>query len=312
MGVGEAVEVYDVFDSKLERRAALKLGQPLQGDEVMRANALKQFEQEAQTASRLDHPNVLPIVDYGVHEDQLFCVMPYFDGQSILRWAITERPSHAQWLNVFSLVFAALSHAHKQGVLHGDIKSSNVLVRGSASAPEVKLNDWGVAPALRQGAMRGAGELLGSSGSIDPALLRDVDRGWSAKSDLFAAGVLMYRLMCEADPVYVLPDLAADKRVAIFQQNDVTVPNYYVPHIDPGLEAFMMRLLSSEPERRPESAEEAWGHCAQLAQDIPSDVHTDPPILLTERKTRTGPQSLRPDDFMELLGTAKTVPIEAA
>src|SRR5580704_1197178 len=198
-GAGGMGEVYLARDTQLKRNVALKLLAPaLTRDE----RGLRRFEQEAQAASALNHPNILTVYEFGQVDGVHYIATEYIEGQT-LRQRIKTGPIETEAaLDISSQIASALAAAHAQGIVHRDIKPDNVIIRNDGI---VKVLDFGIAK-LSESQGGGAANLLSTvlSTSHPGAVLGTVRymspeqaRGHAVdgRSDLFSLGVVMYEMV---------------------------------------------------------------------------------------------------------------------
>ena len=210
LGEGGMARVYDAFDQRLERRVALKILRP----ETEALPGMRQrFQQEARIAARLVHPNIVAILDYGEDDDSCFLVMERLSG-STLRDEIASAPlTKSSFVRVMGETLAALSAAHRCGVLHRDIKPSNILLDDG----HAKIADFGIAksfdgraawPGVAQD-LTMTGIVLGTPGYLAPE--RRVGHPATVQSDLYSVGAVMVeavsgrRLEAGADVARLVP-----------------------------------------------------------------------------------------------------------
>ena len=201
LGAGGMGVVYRAYDTRLDRTVAVKvLGDSLQADQKARARLL----QEARAASALNHPNICTVHDVGEVDGRAFIVMEFVEGKS-LRAAIPGGGLPVDAVMRYGAQIAdALSHAHERGVIHRDLKSSNIVITG-AGVPKVL--DFGLAKRLRPTGpedetrsqdLTEAGTVVGTLAYMPPEALRGepVD----ARGDIWAFGVLLYEMACGRQP----------------------------------------------------------------------------------------------------------------
>src|SRR5262245_41035762 len=148
LGAGGMGEVYLALDTRLNRLVAVKL---LSG-ELADAAARRRFQREAQTASSLNHPHILTVLDAGEFEGRQYLVTEYIDGGTLKDWARTssEKGSKREWREILDLLVGVadgLATAHAAGILHRDIKPANILTTKSGYA---KLADFGLAKLMEE------------------------------------------------------------------------------------------------------------------------------------------------------------------
>jgi hypothetical protein len=182
--------VYDAFDQRLDRRVALKI---LRHETEALPGMRQRFQQEARIAARLVHPNIVAILDYGEDDASCFLVMERLSG-STLRDEIASAPlTKSRFVRVMGETLAALSAAHRCGVLHRDIKPSNILLDDG----QAKIADFGIAKSFDgRAAWPGAsqdltmtGVVLGTPGYLAPE--RRLGHSATVQSDLYSVGAVM-------------------------------------------------------------------------------------------------------------------------
>jgi len=242
LGVGGMSTVQLAFDHRLERHVAVKLlAEHLAEDE----NFVSRFRREALAAARLVHPNIVQVFDFGLDEQSQrnFIVMEYVPGNScaeLLRDHGVLDVHDA--VDIIGQACRGLDHAHRNGVVHRDVKPGNLL-----RTPEgvVKLADFGIAKATEQTGITQAGSVLGTAAYLAPEQARGEPAG--PQSDIYALGVVAYQLMAGRLP-YEATSLT---ELALKQQNEPPVPLEQVNHeVPPALAHAVARALSLDPAAR--------------------------------------------------------------
>src|SRR5215210_1756207 len=139
LGAGGMGEVYLAEDTRLRRKVALKV---LSADLTMNEDKLRRFEQEAQAASALNHPNIITIHDIGEDAGVHFIATEFIEGETLRHRLIRSRMTVQEVLDVAIQVASALSAAHRAGIIHRDIKPENIMMRPDGY---VKVLDFGIA-----------------------------------------------------------------------------------------------------------------------------------------------------------------------
>ena len=208
---GGMATVYLATDLRLERRVAIKIMHGHLADD----NTFKtRFVQEARSAARLAHPNVVNVFDQGQDSDMAYLVMEYLPGIT-LRELLKDykKLTPEQTVDIMDAVLSGLAAAHKAGIVHRDLKPENVLL---ADDGRIKLGDFGLARAASANTATGQA-LLGTIAYLSPEL---VTRGVAdARSDIYAVGIMMYEMLTGEQP-YVGE---APMQIAYQHAND-TVP----------------------------------------------------------------------------------------
>ncbi|MCA9556288.1 MAG: protein kinase, partial [Myxococcales bacterium] len=265
VGEGAMGRVYAAQHTRLGgRRFAVKM---LFGDLSAQDNMRTRFAREAETASRMEHPNVVSVVDFGeTAGGLLFLVMEYLEGhglESLVR--MQGALPQDRVIRLGRDIARGLAHAHARGLVHRDLKPENVVVVRDRDVEVPKIVDFGVAIVTTEtdGRVTRAGMVVGTPAFMSPeqATACDVD----ARSDLYSLGMLMY-FLAAGRPAFL------GSAGEILQQVVQSVPPsiYSVsPNADvgPGLEAVIMRLLQKHPVDRFQSAEEVIETLDRLALD---------------------------------------------
>jgi len=202
IGSGGMGEVYRAVHTKLDAPVAVKIVKPsMLGNAAM----VHRFQREARAASRLRHPNVVAVTDFGQTEDgTLFMVMEYVAGRSLAQVIADEAPlGERRVVHIGAQILAALVEAHANQILHRDLKPENVMVEARRGAPDsVKVLDFGIAKVLAAQAsastLTQAGLVCGTPGYMSPEQLRggEVD----GRTDLFSLGVVLYEMLTHKLP----------------------------------------------------------------------------------------------------------------
>jgi serine/threonine protein kinase len=197
LGEGGTSLVYKAKHQFMERTAAIKVLSP---DRIPDAKTIQRFQQEARSVSRLKHPNIIDVHEFGVDENkQPYLIMDYLEGNSL--FAVIEKdgpmqPSRAAAL--FMQMADALQHAHEKGVIHRDLKPTNaILVKDTNGHEQVKLVDFGIAklsePEDKEKALTQTGEIFGSPFYMSPEQCKGLKL--DHRSDIYSFGCLMYEMV---------------------------------------------------------------------------------------------------------------------
>jgi serine/threonine protein kinase len=242
LGVGGMATVQLAFDTRLERRVAVKLlAEHLAED----ANFVSRFRREALAAARLVHPNIVQVFDFGLDEGthRNFIVMEFVDGQScaeMLREQGKLPPDEA--VEILGQSCRGLDYAHRNGVVHRDVKPGNLL---RSEEGMVKLADFGIAKAAEDSDITKVGSVLGTAAYLAPEQARGEPAG--PASDLYALGVVAYQLMAGRLPY----DAASLTDLARLQETGPPPRlDELEPAVPPALAAAVARALHRDPERR--------------------------------------------------------------
>lgn len=234
-------------DEVLGRPVAIKvLHERLAGD----PDILERFRREAVAAARLSHPNVVRVFDTGIDDGVCFIVMELFEGTTLEERLRNGGPlSPADATRVVNGMLQGLAHAHREGVVHRDVKPGNVLLDRDG---HVKVTDFGIAKAaFATSDLTTTGDLLGTARYLAPEQVAggSVDR----RADLYACGIVLYECLTGRTPFEADGHIAtATMRLA----DTPKPPGALRPGIPRRLESVTMRALAREPEERFQSADE--------------------------------------------------------
>jgi serine/threonine-protein kinase len=248
LGVGGMSTVLLALDERLERHVAVKLlAEHLADDPTF----VSRFRREALAAARLVHPNIVQVFDSGFDESahQHFIVMEYVPGQSCAE--ILRDRGHLDVEQAVDIVVQAcrgLDYAHRNGVVHRDVKPGNLLV---SESDVVKLADFGIARATGQSSITQVGSVLGTAAYLSPEQARGEEAG--PQADLYSLGVVTYQLLSGRLP-YEANSLS---ELALKQQRESPIPLQRInPHVPASLSEAVALAISVVPEERPRTATE--------------------------------------------------------
>lgn len=237
---GGMATVYLATDLRLERRVAIKI---MHGHLADESNFKERFVQEARSAARLAHPNVVNVFDQGQDSDMAYLVMEYLPGMT-LRDLLKDYGTLTteQTLDIMDAVLGGLAAAHKAGIVHRDLKPENVLL---ADDGRIKIGDFGLSRATSANTATGQA-LLGTIAYLSPELLT---RGTAdARSDIYAAGIMMYEMLTGAQP------FVGDQpmQIAFQHANDqVPRPSAVNPSVPRDLDELVLWATAKNPVDRP-------------------------------------------------------------
>ncbi len=259
LGQGAMGVVFRAHDTELGRDVALKLLPPeIVAESADRADLLR----EARTASKLNHPNLCTIYDAGQDSGQVYIAMELVDGKSLASIIPSGGLANETVVRYAAPVARALAHAHSQGVLHRDVKTSNIVV-GAEGRPI--LVDFGLArPLVREAAAdtradTTTGVIAGTPHYLAPELLQGGRS--SVASDLWAFGVVLYEL-CSGTKPFAGPHVAG-VITSILAATPVPLP----AHTSPGLRTLVARCLAKDSSQRYASADEVAAALEALLAD---------------------------------------------
>ena len=246
LGIGGMSTVHRAFDARLEREVAIKLlAEHLAEDETF----VSRFRREALAAARLVHPNIVQVYDFGLDEPtgQHYIVMELVNGPSCAQLLRDRRVLPIdEVLDVIGQASRGLGHAHRNGVVHRDVKPGNLLVGEDGV---VKLADFGIARATEQSSITQVGSVLGTAAYLAPEQARGEEAGPPA--DVYGLAVVTYQLLSGRLPY----EAASLSELTLKQQREAPPPLDAVnPEVPPALARAVARGLALDPAARYDGA----------------------------------------------------------
>ncbi|HSQ66109.1 MAG TPA: protein kinase [Polyangiaceae bacterium] len=275
VGGGGMGVVYRAVDLHTNETVALKL---LRGDIP---DGAPRFARESQALARLSHPSVVRYVAHGVHARTHFLAMEWLEGQELSRRLRSGPLPVADTVTLGIALAEALGHAHGRGVIHRDVKPSNVLLL-DASVARVKLVDFGLALVPEHSEFKTSiGTLLGTAGFLAPEQARgQPDVGPAA--DVFSLGCLLYKCLTGQGPFSAADAVASLAKLLL----DEPAPLPSSLEVPPELTRLVGEMLSKHPSERPAGAATVAERLREVLHAAPSSEVPLPPPSLTGRERR--------------------------
>jgi len=240
LGDGGMARVFRAEDARLGRVVAVKV---LHQHYLSQPEFVRRFEQEAQLAARLSHPNIVAIYDVDRQGDTYYIVMEYVEGGSLKGLITRDAPLSPSLVTAVARQLGqALDAAHAHGVIHRDIKPENILLTPSY---DVKVGDFGIARALTSAGQTATGMVMGSVSYFSPEQAQG--KPATAESDLYSAGVVLYEMLTGRLP------FAAGNPLATAMQHitqEPAPPRAIVPALPSAVDRVILQALSKDPARR--------------------------------------------------------------
>lgn len=246
LGEGGMAFVYLARHVVIDRLTAIKFLRPELG---RTETARTRFLREARAVNRVNHPNIVEIIDYGESDGLVYLVMEYVPGQPLIHHLAKGRFPWARAARLGMQLASALGRAHQMDVVHRDLKPANILLVDRRVGDDVvKLTDFGVAKLLSESTLTETDVALGTPGYVAPEYLEYgvVD----ARSDLFSLGVVLYEATCGHRP-FELATKAKDFEVPPRSITEL------VPDVPQLFDEVVATLLQAEPDDRPRDGFEA-------------------------------------------------------
>src|SRR5271169_5590324 len=255
LGSGAMGVVYEANDSKLHRRVAIKtITKSAMVDEAQAADYSERFMREAQSVARLNHPNIVTVYDFGEEGDIAYFVMEFIQGHELKQYLDSDvQFSLPKSLGFMIELLSALDYAHSQGIVHRDIKPANIMIDNSG---RLKLTDFGVVKVLDKQEGTQAGTMVGTPGYMSPEQI--LGTSVSPRSDIFAAGVVLYQLLTWKKPFTGEGVFTIQQKIV---NEDHAPPSTLNANLPPALDQIVSKALAKKPEQR-------YARASEFADDI--------------------------------------------
>jgi serine/threonine-protein kinase len=244
IGRGGMAEVFLARDRLLDRDVAVKV---LSASHVSDPTFVARFRREAQAAASLNHHNIVAVYDWGEEGDTYFIVMEYVAGRTLRDVLRTyERLPAMEASRIAGEIADALAFAHRNGVVHRDVKPGNVLLTPSGS---VKVTDFGIARADMAEDLTKTGSVMGTATYFSPeqAQGRELD----GRADVYSLGVVLYEMLTG------VPPFVADNPVSVAYKHvreEPVPPSYIAPDVPGALDRVVLTAMEKNPDARYQSA----------------------------------------------------------
>ncbi|MDR0899454.1 MAG: Stk1 family PASTA domain-containing Ser/Thr kinase [Lactobacillaceae bacterium] len=280
LGEGGMANVYLAEDLSTNQQVAIKT---LRLDLQENPDFVRRFQREAQSASRLIHPNIVQVYDSGNYEGTQYLVMEYVEGIDLKTYIKKFFPiPYAQVVNIMEQILSAVSMAHNHGIVHRDLKPQNILIDSQGM---VKITDFGIAVARSEFGMTQTNTVLGTIHYLSPEQVRGGTT--SNKSDIYSLGIILYEMLAGRVPY----EGENAVQIAMKHSNDEIPPLRNIdPNVPQPLENVIIRATAKNPDNR-----------YLTAEDMANDLRT---VLSPERAAETRLKFLNND--MEV---TKAIPV---
>jgi eukaryotic-like serine/threonine-protein kinase len=257
LGRGGMGLVYRAFDRQLNREVAIKtVTEGFTRDPEM----LQRFYREAAKTGALKHPNIIIVYDLGEQDGFPYIVMEYLSGDPLDRIIQSGKPQPLAFkLHIIEQVCYALGYAHRNDVIHRDVKPANVIVQADGV---VKLLDFGIARQEKtDGHLTRTGHVIGTLHYMAPERLKNAP--FDGRSDIFSVGVMLFQLLTGQLPFS--GDYSIVQKILSEQQPPLS---QFLEKYPPALDAIIDRSMAKNPDDRYSTADEMAAEIAALAQDL--------------------------------------------
>lgn len=274
IGRGAMAEVYRAHNPVLKNDVAIKVMNPGIMDNE---EAAARFRREAQAAARLSHPNVMRVFDFDIEGNIYYMVMELLEGRTLrdLLREYREGMPHEQAIEIIKQLAGAVDYAHQQGIIHRDIKPTNIIMVGERAV----LSDFGLARISDQAQLTATGSSAGTPAYMSPE--QASGEKITTRSDIYSIGITLYEMITGAPPFQ--GETFASILVQQIQAQP-RMPSEIVADIDPVLEAVIMRALSKSPDERYPTAHAMLEDLERKLEELPeaTTIFRTPRIIETE------------------------------
>ncbi len=283
IGGGGMGAVFRGHDTLLDRTVAVKVVPSSRPD----ADTLRRFHAEAQSAAKLDHPNIARVYNFGESEDWKYIVFEFVEGVNLRDWVNIHGPLAVDDAVFFvRQVAEALDHASSRSIVHRDIKPSNIIVGPDG---QIKVVDMGLARTIALESshdITASGVTLGTFDYVSPEQARD-PRNADVRSDLYSLGCTFYFLLTGSPP---FADGTAVQKVFMHTSENPPDPRAYRDDLSPDLVAILFKLMAKKPSDRYQTPRDLVGDLQLLAEieQLPkcrSNLPTLPVVAQWSKKT---------------------------
>ncbi len=304
LGRGGMGVVYKAFDPAIHRQVAIKTITKSAMDPSELQYAIARFRHEAQAVGRLTHPRIAAIFDYGEDDNIAYIVMELVNGKSLYEHLQNKAKFElAEIGEIVRQLLDGLGYAHAQGVVHRDVKPSNILINDDG---RIKISDFGIAH-LDSSSLTQVGEIMGSPGYMSPEQFTGDEP--DARTDIYAAGVIAYELLANRKPfigsnVEIMRQVISDRPVNASDFN---------PQISVQLDWATHKALAKNREDRFQNAREfALAFVQGIAASLRTSKATEAEEAAEAPTQRLDPKLVSAARMISGMQAAKAAAVTAA
>jgi serine/threonine protein kinase len=294
LGKGGMATVFKAYHPSLDRYVAIKALHPAF---MEHPGFIDRFEREAKVVAKLEHPNIVPIYDFSEHEDRPYLVLKFVRGETLKSRLEKSKLTYKESRHIFRVISSALAYAHQEGVLHRDVKPSNVLIEKGG---QVYLADFGLARIAETSQTTLSGQMMmGTPHYISPEQakgLGNLDSG----TDIYSLGVMMYELLVGEVP------FQADTPFSVIHDHiysPLPLPRESNPDLTEDIQRAILKALAKKREDRYESISEMMAVFLRafetLIREHPEDGEAPTLMLKPEVKKTTPAQRVDQEEVAD-------------
>jgi predicted Ser/Thr protein kinase len=290
VGLGGMATVYKAYQPSMDRYVAIKvLPKHFAADPTF----VGRFEQEAKVIAKLENARILPVYDYGEDDGVTYIVMRYLEGGTLTDQLRTGEPGLEEIARIIGQIAEGLDYAHKRGVIHRDMKPSNIMLDHSG---DVYITDFGISKLVEGTAQFTGSGIIGTPAYISPeqGLGQPVDH----RTDIYSLGVVLYQMATNDVPFHAETPLAV---VIKHIHEPLPLPRSINPALPEAVENVILKALAKNPDDRYQS-------CSEMAAALRKAVG-QPGADVTYRRPTAAPSPTRPADAHDYGGTMPVAPL---
>ncbi|MFC2028634.1 serine/threonine protein kinase [Chloroflexota bacterium] len=244
LGQGGMATVYKAYDTRLERDVAIKIIRKGAFPPDILDHILKRFEREAKALARLSHPNILKVYEYGEFKGQPYLVMEYLPGGT-LKQRMGKPIPWQEAFRIMKLIAGALAYAHEEGILHRDVKPTNILL---AEKWQPMLTDFGIVRFMEEEettALTATGMVMGTAEYMSPE--QGMGKAVDELSDIYSLGVVLYEFLAGRKP------FKGDSQIdVVFKHVNEPLPDplQYAPDLPAEVVQLLQTAMAKKPDDR--------------------------------------------------------------
>ncbi|NOQ40592.1 MAG: protein kinase [Anaerolineales bacterium] len=302
LGKGGMATVFKAYHPSLDRYVAIKALHPAF---MEHPGFIDRFEREAKVVAKLDHPNIVPIYDFSEHEDRPYLVLKYVRGETLKARLEKSKLTYKESRHIFRVISSALAYAHQEGVLHRDVKPSNVLLEKGG---QIYLADFGLARMTETSQTTLSGQMMmGTPHYISPEQAKGLG-GLDSGTDIYSLGVMMYELLVGEVP------FQADTPFSVIHDHiysPLPLPRDMNPDLNDDIQRAILKSLAKKREDRYKKISDMMAMFLKafdtLIIEHPSDGDAPTLTLKSDARQTATQRAVAAEGSVETEGTSATV-----
>lgn len=286
LGEGGFGTVYLAADKQLKRQVAVKVPLITAASTQAAKAATKTFLQEARNLAGLTHPGIVTVLDVATEGDQCYIVSEFLDGPDLKHWLLDHSISWQQSAEIIAQIADALAYAHSQSTVHRDLKPGNIILTERAEGLRPVIVDFGLAITDSSGKQSMRGIIAGTPNYMSPEQARGAGHRIDGRTDIFALGVILYRMLCGKLP---FNGSSVGEVLRNVVTRDPIPPRRHDRNIPKELEAICLKAMAKDVAERYTTA----GDMASELREVLGSLSTDQSMIAKDRTEATPSQAIR-------------------